>query len=133
MSAAQSLNLISKGEKPMAKSINRVTLLGNLGSDPDVEKLDDDAKRAVLNVATNFKVKNKKDEWEERTEWHRVVAWDKQAELAEKYLKKGDRVFLEGRLRTRSWEDKNGEKRYITEVHVKDIIFLNQPVKEEDE
>ena len=104
------------------RSINRVTLLGHLGADPDVKVTANKANLATLNLATNQSWKDSEGNWQEKTEWHRVVCWDKIAEKAGENLKKGDPVFLEGLLTTRTWEDKEGEKHYVTEVIAKDIV-----------
>lgn len=107
------------------KSINRVTLLGHLGADPDVKVTANQNQLASLNVATNQKWKDSDGNWQEKTEWHRVVCWDKLAENAGKNLKKGDAVFLEGNISTRSWEDNDGQKKYVTEIVAKDIVPVN--------
>ncbi len=93
--------------------VNRVILIGNLGKDQEVMTLDNGVKFANINVATNESYKDKEGNWVEQTEWHRVVLW---RWLAEKNLIKGDQVYIEGKLRTRSWDDKDGNKRYTTEV-----------------
>jgi single-strand DNA-binding protein len=107
------------------RSINRVTLLGHLGADPDVKVTSNNNNLAVFNVATNQKWKDSDGNWQERTEWHRIVCWEKMADIAGKKLKKGDPVYIEGLLTTRSWEDKDGQKHYVTEVVAKDLIPMN--------
>ncbi len=105
-------------------SVNKVILLGNLGQDPEVKMTQGGQQVCTLNIATS-------DSWvkdgkrEERTEWHRVVLWGRLADLAGKYLKKGRRVFLEGRLQTRSWEDQSGQKRYTTEIVATQMVFVD--------
>jgi single-strand DNA-binding protein len=103
----------------MSGSVNKVILLGNLGRDPEVRRTGDSRAVANLSVATseNWKDKNT-GERQEKTEWHRVVLWGPVAEVAEKYLKKGDSVYVEGRIETRKWTDKEGQERYTTEVVV---------------
>ncbi|MFO7874004.1 MAG: single-stranded DNA-binding protein [Bacteroidales bacterium] len=101
--------------------VNKVILLGNLGKDPDVMTLESGVKVVRFPLATNEYYKGKDGEPVEKTEWHRVVLWRNRAELAEKYLSKGRQVYIEGRLQTRQWEDKEGNKRYTTEV-VGDVI-----------
>ncbi len=101
--------------------VNKVILLGNLGKDPDIMTLESGVKVARFPLATNAYFKGKDGEMTERTEWHQVVLWRNRAELAEKYLSKGRMVYVEGRLQTRQWEDKEGNKRYTTEV-VGDVI-----------
>ena len=102
----------------MAGSINKVILVGNLGADPKVSNTSGGSKIVNLNVATTDSWKDKlSGERKERTEWHRVVIYNPQlAETAERYLRKGSKVYLEGQLQTRKWEDNNGQERYTTEV-----------------
>jgi single-strand DNA-binding protein len=105
-------------------SVNKVILLGNLGQDPDLRMTQGGQQVCTLNIATSESwVKDGKRE--EKTEWHRVVLWARQAELAGKYLKKGRRVFIEGRLQTRSWDDKDGNKRYTTEIVGTQLVFVD--------
>ncbi|KFF07542.1 single-stranded DNA-binding protein [Flavobacterium reichenbachii] len=103
---------------------NRVQLIGNVGNDPEVRTLENGNKLAHITIATNESYKNEKGEKVEQTEWHRVTAWGKTAEIIEKYVVKGKEVAIEGKLSHRSYEDKNGEKKYITEVVVNEILFL---------
>jgi single-strand DNA-binding protein len=106
-------------------SLNKVQLIGRLGADPELRYTSNGMAVATFNVATNeaFKASDS-DEWQERTEWHRVVAWGRQAEVAGEYLSKGGQVYIEGRLQTRSWEGQDGVKRYTTEVVTRDLILL---------
>lgn len=97
-------------------SVNKVILVGNLGQDPELRYTPNGAAVTTLSIATNEAWKDSDGNKQERTEWHRVVLWRQQAEFAGEYLKKGSKVYVEGRLQTRSWEDKEGVKRYITEV-----------------
>lgn len=102
----------------MAGSVNKVILIGNLGRDPEIRNTQDGTKLATLSVATseNWKDRNS-GERREKTEWHRVVIFDeKLAEVAEKYLRKGSKVYLEGQLQTRKWTDQSGQEKYTTEV-----------------
>jgi single-strand DNA-binding protein len=108
----------------MAKSVNKVILIGNLGKDPEVKRTSSGTAVADFSMATSSNSKDKDGKWQERTEWHRVVLWDRLAEVAEKYLKKGRSVYIEGRLQTRSWEDKQGQKRYTTEIVASDLVLL---------
>ncbi|MFC6877266.1 single-stranded DNA-binding protein [Flavobacterium myungsuense] len=105
---------------------NRVQLIGNVGNDPEIKNLEGGKKLANLTIATNDSYKNDKGEKVEQTEWHRVVAWGKTAEIIEKYVTKGNQVAIEGKLSHRSYEDKNGEKRYITEIVVSDLLMLGK-------
>lgn len=103
---------------------NRVQLIGNVGNDPEVKTFDGGKKVANLTIATNESYRNDKGEKVEQTEWHRVVAWGKTAEIIEKYVSKGKEIAVDGKLTHRSYDDKNGEKRYITEVVVSEITLL---------
>jgi single-strand DNA-binding protein len=107
------------------KSLNRVQLIGNLGKDPEVKYTPQGTPVAKLTLATNERYKDKNGEWQDRTEWHNVVLWQRLAEIAGEYLKKGGKVYIEGRLQTRSWDDKQtGQKKYMTEVVASDLILL---------
>ena len=103
---------------------NRVQLIGNVGNDPEVKTFDGGKKVANLTIATNESYRNDKGEKVEQTELHRVVAWGKTAEIIEKYVSKGKEIAIDGKLTHRSYDDKNGEKRYITEVVVSEITLL---------
>ncbi len=107
----------------MAKGLNKVMLIGRLGKDPEIRYMQNGTAVANFTMATNRNVK-KGDAWEEETDWHRIVAWDKLAETVGKYMKKGQMVYIEGQLRTRDWEDKEGNKRQTTEVFAKDMQLL---------
>ena len=103
--------------------VNKVILIGNLGKDPEVVVFDT-AKKAIFPLATTEYYKNKEGQRVEQTEWHNIVCWRGLAEIAEKILKKGSQIYVEGKLRTRSWEDKEGNKRYITEVLAENFTVL---------
>jgi len=96
--------------------INKVIIVGNLGQDPEVRSLESGAKVAKFSVATNENYQDKSGEWQKITEWHNVVAWRGLAERAERYIKKGHMVYVEGKLTTRKWQDQNGNDRYTTEI-----------------
>ena len=112
----------------MSRSLNKVTLIGNLGSDPEVRSTANGSKVATLSVATSNRWKDKSGEQQEKTEWHRVILWNSQytklADLAEQYCKKGDKVYVEGSIEYRSWQDREGQTRYTTEIKAKEIILL---------
>ncbi|MDD2502094.1 MAG: single-stranded DNA-binding protein [Geobacter sp.] len=97
-------------------SLNKVMLIGNLGKDPEVRYTTSGQAVASFNLATSEKFKNKSGDWEERTEWHRVTLWGKLAEIAGEYLGKGKTVYIEGRLQTRKWTDRDGNDKYTTEI-----------------
>ena len=108
------------------KSLNKVTLIGNLGKDPELSYIASGAAVAKFSIATNERWKDDGGNVQERTEWHNIIAWRKLAEICGQYLKKGSKVYLEGKLQTRSWDDKNsGVKKYMTEVIVNDMIMLD--------
>ena len=103
---------------------NRVQLIGNIGNAPEVITLESGKKLAKFSIATNESYKNAQGEKITDTQWHNCVAWNKTAEIIEKYLEKGREVALEGKLTSRSWEDANGVKKYITEVVVSEMLML---------
>jgi len=96
--------------------VNKVILVGNLGKDPEIRHLEGGVANARFPIATTEAYKDKNGNRTEQTEWHNIVVWRGLAEIAEKYLKKGMTIYLEGKLRTRSWDDKDGNKRYTTEI-----------------
>ncbi len=105
---------------------NKVQLIGNLGQDPEVKSIGEDKKVAHLSVATNENYKNAKGEKVTETQWHNVVAWGKLADIAEKYLVKGTEVVIEGKLINRNYTDKQGVKRYATEVQANELLILTK-------
>ena len=110
----------------MARGVNKVILIGNLGADPEVKYTPSGVPVANFNLATTESWTDRSSgERQERTEWHRLVLWRRLAEIAGQYLKKGSKVFVEGKLQTRSWDDQNGQKRYTTEVVVNDMQMLD--------
>jgi single-strand DNA-binding protein len=117
--------------------VNKVILVGNLGKDPEVRHLEGGAVVANFPLATTEIYKDKSGQRNEQTEWHKIVVWRGLAEVAEKYLKKGMTIYIEGKLRTRSWDDKEGHKRYTTEVVGDTFTILSkkensQPTNNED-
>ncbi|HAH59617.1 MAG: single-stranded DNA-binding protein [Lentimicrobium sp.] len=107
----------------MARGVNKVILIGNLGKDPEVVNFDNGVKKASFSLATNDSYKNREGQEVDRTEWHNIVMWRGLAEVAEKYLRKGSQVYIEGSLRTRSYE-KDGQKRYITDIECTEMTML---------
>ena len=112
----------------MARGVNKVILIGRLGADPEIRYTQSGTAVANFRMATNNRVK-RGDEWVEEPEWHRIVAWDKLAETCNQYLRKGMLVYIEGQLRTRSWEDQDGNRRWTTEIHARDMQML-EPKRE---
>lgn len=105
---------------------NKVQLIGHVGQEPEIKTFDGGKKVVNFTLATNEVYKNEKGEKVEQTEWHRVSAWGKVADIIEKYVTKGKEIAIEGKLTHRSYDDKNGEKRFITEVVANDIILLGK-------
>jgi single-strand DNA-binding protein len=96
--------------------LNKVMLIGNVGKDPEIRHLENDVAVVTLPIATTERFKDRSGTVKEQTEWHNVVFWRNLAEVVEKHVRKGSQVFIEGRLRTRNWEDQSGQKRYVTEI-----------------
>jgi single-strand DNA-binding protein len=110
----------------MARSLNKVLLIGNLGKDPELRYTTAGVPVATFSLATNESWKDQDGNLQERTEWHNIVAWRKLAEICGEWLKKGKKVYIEGRLQTRSYDDKNtGTKKYITEIVADNMIMLD--------
>lgn len=110
-------------------SLNKVMLIGNVGRDPEVRYLDGqagNAKVATFTLATTERYKDRSGETRETTEWHNIVAWRGLADICEKYVKKGTQVYIEGRIRTRSWDDQSGNKRYTTEIMADNMQLLGR-------
>src|SRR2546430_1574248 len=109
----------------MAKSVNKVILVGNLGKDPEIKYTPSGTAVAKFSLATNERFKDKSGEWQDRTEWHNIVAWQRLAEIAGEYLKKGSKAYVEGRVQTSSWEDRqSGETKYRAEIIARDLVLL---------
>ena len=106
--------------------VNKVILVGNLGKDPEIRHLENGTAVANFPIATSESYKDKEGSRVEQTEWHNVVVWRKLAEIAENYLKKGSQIYLEGKLRTRSWDDQQGNKKYTTEVVADSFTMLGK-------
>ncbi len=107
--------------------VNKVILIGNLGADPEVRHLQNGAAVANFRIATTETYKDRTTgEKREQTEWHSIVAWRGLAEITERYLRKGSKVYVEGKLRTRKWQDKDGIERYTTEVHADEMTMLDR-------
>lgn len=106
-------------------SLNKAMIIGRLGADPEVRYTQSNTAVATMNVATSERYKDKNGELQENTEWHRVVAWSRLAEICQEYLKKGSLVYFEGPIQTREWEDKDGQKRYTTEIKALNMQMLD--------
>ena len=110
----------------MARSVNKVTLLGNVGKDPEIRSTAGGTMVANLTLATSDNQKDAQGNWQERTEWHNLVAFKRTAEIVRDYVKKGSKLYIEGKITTRSWDDKeSGQKRYKTEILVNELVLLS--------
>jgi single-strand DNA-binding protein len=109
----------------MAFSLNRVTLIGNLGADPELRSTSQGTQVCSIKIATTERYKDKSGEWKDSTEWHNIVLWERLADTASKYLKKGSKVYVEGKLKHRSYE-KDGITRYITEIQAQSLIMMSK-------
>ena len=105
-------------------TLNKVMLIGRLGKDPEIKYTPSEVAVVTLNMATNTSYKSQDGEIVEKTEWHRVVVWRKTAEMISQYAKRGDLVYIEGKLATRSWDDKDGNKQYMTEIQAEQVQIL---------
>ena len=109
----------------MARSVNKVTLLGNVGKDPEIRSTAGGTMVANLTLATSDRQKDAQGNWQDRTEWHNLVAFTRTAEIVRDYVKKGSKLYIEGKIQTRSWEDKStGEKKYRTEILIDELTLL---------
>jgi single-strand DNA-binding protein len=109
----------------MPKSVNKVILVGNVGKDPEVRYSQSGTPVANFSLATNERFKDRNDEWQERTEWHSIVAWQRLAEIVGEYVGKGSKLYVEGKIQTSSWEDRqSGERKYRTEIVARDLLLL---------
>lgn len=110
----------------MARTVNKVTLLGNVGKDPEIRSTPGGTMVANLTLATSDRQKDAQGNWQDRTEWHNLVAFTRTAEIIRDYVKKGSKLFIEGKIQTRSWDDKeSGQKRYRTEIIVNELVLLS--------
>ena len=109
----------------MAKSVNKVILVGNVGKDPEIKVASTGNSIATFSLATTDRTKDQNGNWTDRTEWHNLVAFARTAEVVRDYVKRGSKLYIEGRIQTRSWDDKDGQKKYRTEVIVNDLVLLS--------
>jgi single-strand DNA-binding protein len=109
----------------MSKSVNKVILVGNVGKDPEVRYSQSGTPVAKFSLATNEKFKDRNDQWQDRTEWHNIVAWQRLAEIVGEFVAKGSKIYIEGKLQTSCWEDgQSGERKYRTEIIAREIVLL---------
>jgi single-strand DNA-binding protein len=110
-----------------------VILVGNVGKDPEMKYTPNGVPVAKFSLATNERFKDKSGEWQDRTEWHNVLAWQRLAEIVGEFVQKGSKLYIEGKLQSSSWEDRNsGEKRYRTEIVARDVVLLGSPERSSD-
>ena len=108
----------------MARSLNKAMLIGNVGQDPEIRTIPSGARVAQFSVATNRRWNDKNGQQQEKTEWHRIVAWEKLVEVIERFVKKGDRIYVEGEIEYRQYQDKDGVTKYTTEIRARDVVLL---------
>ncbi len=108
----------------MSRSLNKVQLIGNLGADPEIRSTTSGTQVATLSIATSRRWNDRQGQQQEKTEWHRVVCWDKLAEICERFLKRGDRIYVEGSIEYRQWDGQDGQKKYTTEIRARELIML---------
>lgn len=116
-----------------SRGVNKVILVGNLGQDPEIRQSQNGSVIANLNIATGEAWKDQQGQLQERTEWHRVVMFGRTAEIARDYLRKGSKIYCDGRLRTRKWQDNNGQDRYTTEIVVQEFQMLDRKSGDDDQ
>ena len=113
----------------MSRSLNKAILIGNLGADPEVRSTSNGSRVATLSLATSRQWKGQNGEKQEKTEWHRIIAWNNKgsslADIVEKFCKKGDKIYVEGSIEYRSWQDREGQTRYTTEITARELILLS--------
>ena len=114
----------------MSRSLNKAMLIGNVGADPEVRTTATGMRVASLPLATHRRWTDDQGQVHEKTDWHRVIAWDRLADVVERFVKRGDRLFVEGRIEYRSWEDSAGQTRYATEIIAQEVILLDGPKTE---
>jgi single-strand DNA-binding protein len=115
------------------RGVNKVILIGNLGRDPELRYLPSGQAVAKFTLATGMRWKDKTGQLQERTDWHNIVAFGRQGEVCNEYLKKGSPIYVEGRIQTRSWEDKDGNKKYMTEIIAQSVNMLGRKGEPEEE
>ena len=108
----------------MARSLNKAMLIGNVGQDPEIRTIPNGARVAQFSVATSRRWNDRSGQQQEKTEWHRIVAWEKLVEIIERYVKKGDRIYVEGEIEYRQYQDKDGVTKYTTEIRAREVVLL---------
>jgi single-strand DNA-binding protein len=108
----------------VARSLNKAMLIGNVGQDPEIRTIPNGARVAQFSVATSRRWNDKNGQQQEKTEWHRIVAWERLVEIIERYVKKGDRIYVEGEIEYRQYQDKDGVTKYSTEIRAREVVLL---------
>jgi len=108
----------------VARSLNKAMLIGNVGQDPEIRTIPNGARVAQFSVATSRRWNDRSGQQQEKTEWHRIVAWEKLVEIIERYVKKGDRIYVEGEIEYRQYQDKDGVTKYTTEIRAREVVLL---------
>ena len=108
----------------MARSLNKAMLIGNVGQDPEIRTIPSGVRVAQFSVATNRRWTDKNGQQQEKTEWHRIVAWERLVEIIERYVKRGDRIYVEGEIEYRQYQDKDGVTKYATEIRAREVVLL---------
>jgi single-strand DNA-binding protein len=117
----------------MKRGINKVTLVGHVGEDPRVNQINDDVKVARFPLATNEYYQDKEGNEVQKTQWHSIVVWNKAAGIIEEYVRKGDPLYVEGKIQTSTWEDNEGKKRFTTEINCDNFLFLSPQNQGQDD
>lgn len=120
------LLIFTKKSTQNMKGLNKVTLIGNLGNDPNIQTLEGNTKVAKFSLATSESFRDSNEQNQTITDWHNIVLWRGLAEIAEKYLHKGSLVYVEGKLKTRNYDDKDGQKKYVTEIVAEQLLLLDK-------
>src|SRR3954462_5660819 len=118
------VHLCLQRRRNVARSLNKAMLIGNVGQDPEIRTIPNGARVAQFSVATSRRWNDKNGQQQEKTEWHRIVAWEKLVEIIEKYVKKGDRIYVEGEIEYRQYQDKDGVTKYATEIRAREVLLI---------
>src|SRR3954462_10888320 len=118
------VHLCLQRRRDVARSLNKAMLIGNVGQDPEIRTIPSGARVAQFSVATSRRWNDKSGQQQEKTEWHRIVAWEKLVDIIERYVKKGDRIYVEGEIEYRQYQDKDGVTKYSTEIRAREVVLL---------
>src|SRR3954462_97296 len=118
------VHLCLQRRRDVARSLNKAMLIGNVGQDPEIRTIPNGARVAQFSVATSRRWNDRSGQQQEKTEWHRVVAWEKLVDIIERYVKKGGRIYVEGEIESRQYQDKDGVTKYSTEIRAREVVLL---------